>query len=101
MGAGLSHAPIDPRNSRERYVFFSFPHIAIDEEGNLGKIYRPGRAGESAACGALLTALNLFQVTLSTPPPPLSAIAFRILTLLFTQLQKPHAYVKHVCTCML
>ena len=67
MGAGLSHAPIDSSSSRERYVFFSFPHIAIDDEGNLGKIHRPGRAGESAACGALLTALNLFQ---ACPPLP-------------------------------
>ena len=70
MGAGLSHAPIDSSSSRERYVFFSFPHIAIDDEGNLGKIHRPGRAGESAACGALLTALSLFQARPAPPSPP-------------------------------
>lgn len=79
MGAGLSHAPIDPSSSRERYVFFSYPHIAIDDEGNLGKIHRPGRAGESAACGALLTALSLFQARSSPTSPqlltPLSSCA--------------------------
>lgn len=61
MGAGLSHAPIDPATKRERYVFFSFPHVAVDDEGNVGKIHRPGRPGESAACGALITALGAFQ----------------------------------------
>jgi hypothetical protein len=61
MGAGLSHAPIDPKTGREKYVFFSFPHIAVDDEGNVGSIYRPGREGASAACGALITALKAFQ----------------------------------------
>jgi Limiting CO2-inducible proteins B/C beta carbonyic anhydrases len=61
MGAGLSHAPIDPATGRERYVFFSFPHVAVDNEGNVGKIFRPGRKGESAACGALITALGAFK----------------------------------------
>ena len=61
MGAGLSHAPIDQATKRESYVFFSFPHVAVDDDGNVGKIHRPGRPGESAACGALITALGAFQ----------------------------------------
>ncbi len=46
---------------RERYVFFSFPHIAIDAEGNVGSISRPGRAGRSCACGALAKCLGEFK----------------------------------------
>ena len=42
---------------RERYVFFSFPHIGIDDSGEVGAISRPGRAKVSHACGALLKAL--------------------------------------------
>jgi hypothetical protein len=45
---------------KERYVFFSFPHIAIDSEGKIGAIARPNRPGASAACGALIkTMLDL------------------------------------------
>jgi hypothetical protein len=43
---------------RERYVFFSFPHIGIDEGGEVGAISRPGRAKKSCACGALAKCLN-------------------------------------------
>lgn len=43
---------------RERYVFFSFPHIGIDENGEVGAISRPGRAKKSCACGALAKCLN-------------------------------------------
>ena len=50
--AGLSHSPVAVDDGRERYVFFSFPHIAVDEAGNIGAIYRPGRPGRSCACGA-------------------------------------------------
>jgi len=58
MGAGLSHSPVE--NGKERYVFFSFPHIAIDSEGKIGAIARPNRPGASAACGALIkTMLDL------------------------------------------
>lgn len=57
--AGFSHAPT--HDGKERYVFFSFPHIAIDSEGKVGAISRPGRAGPSSACGALIGALGQFQ----------------------------------------
>jgi len=56
--AGLSHAPVCPDTGRERYVFFSFPHIAIDAAGHVGHISRPGRAQASHACGALLKVMG-------------------------------------------
>jgi Limiting CO2-inducible proteins B/C beta carbonyic anhydrases len=46
---------------KERYVFFSFPHIAIDSTGEVGAISRPGRPGASSACGALKAALGEVQ----------------------------------------
>lgn len=57
MGAGLSHSPVC-NGGRERYVFFSFPHIAIDSSGEVGAIARPGRPKQSCACGALLKCLG-------------------------------------------
>jgi len=58
IGAGLSHSPICESSGRERYVFFTFPHIAIDSEGTVGNISRPGRSGTSCACGALVKCLS-------------------------------------------
>lgn len=52
FSAAHHHAPID--NGRERYVYFALPHIAIDEHGEIGVCYRPGRPGTSGACGALI-----------------------------------------------
>lgn len=57
MAAGLSHAPVSRTSGKERYVFFSFPHISIDAKGEVGAISRPGRPGMSCACGALKAAL--------------------------------------------
>jgi hypothetical protein len=57
--AGFSHAP--NMDGKERYVFFSFPHIGICSEGEVGQIHRPGRSGASSACGALIGALGQFQ----------------------------------------
>uniref|UniRef100_A0A6U2J374 Limiting CO2-inducible protein B/C beta carbonyic anhydrase domain-containing protein n=1 Tax=Chlamydomonas euryale TaxID=1486919 RepID=A0A6U2J374_9CHLO len=57
MGAGLSHSPTC-NAGREKYVFFSFPHIAIDGKGEVGAITRPGRDGKSCACGALAKCLG-------------------------------------------
>mmetsp|Transcript_4823 Transcript_4823/g.8376 ORF Transcript_4823/g.8376 Transcript_4823/m.8376 type:complete len:470 (+) Transcript_4823:45-1454(+) len=50
--AGLSHSPVCPEG-KERYVFFSLPHIGIDSDGTVGAISRPGRVGAGSACGAL------------------------------------------------
>jgi hypothetical protein len=58
MGACLSHSPISGPTGKEKYVFFSFPHIAIDSTGDVGAITRPGRTGKSCACGALAKALG-------------------------------------------
>lgn len=52
---------------KERYVFFSFPHIAIDSDGKIGAIARPNRPGASAACGALIkTMLDLKEEGVDT-----------------------------------
>lgn len=54
--AAHHHAPnID---GRERYVYFAFPHIAIDEHGTLGNCRRTGRQALSQACGALIKILQ-------------------------------------------
>ena len=52
-----SHAPISRSSGKERYVFFSMPHISIDAKGRVGAISRPGRPGVGCACGALAKAL--------------------------------------------
>lgn len=59
--AGLSHAPCSQTTGREKYVFFSFPHISIDSQARQGVISRPGRRGDSCACGALKGALDAIQ----------------------------------------
>jgi len=51
--AAHHHAP--DTDGIERYVYFAFPHIAIDEQGIPGNCWRPGRQKISHACGALLT----------------------------------------------
>ncbi|GAB4823828.1 hypothetical protein N2152v2_010874 [Parachlorella kessleri] len=58
VGAGLSHSPVCETSGKERYVFFSFPHIGIDSKGVVGNISRPGRSGMSCACGAVIKALG-------------------------------------------
>lgn len=57
LKAGFSHSPICSGSGKERYVFFSFPHIAVDATGKVGAISRPGRPSESCACGALAASL--------------------------------------------
>ncbi len=42
-------------------MFFAFPHIAINSEGEMGALSRPGRPKQSCACGALLAILNAFK----------------------------------------
>ncbi|KAL4439983.1 hypothetical protein ABPG75_002984 [Micractinium tetrahymenae] len=56
MGAGFSHSPVCGTTGKERYVFFSFPHISINSCGEVGPMSRPGRPGQSCACGALIKA---------------------------------------------
>jgi uncharacterized protein YlzI (FlbEa/FlbD family) len=53
--AFISHAPnVD---GKERYVFYAFSHIAIDENENMGVCKRKGLE-KSHACGALCHFLN-------------------------------------------
>ncbi|MDH4361975.1 MAG: hypothetical protein OEW33_14730 [Nitrospirota bacterium] len=54
--AAHHHAPNS--EGTERYVYFAFPHIAIDENGVPGNCRRPGRHEMSHACGALLNVLQ-------------------------------------------
>jgi len=54
--AAHHHAPNS--DGTERYVYFAFPHIAIDENGIAGNCRRAGRQEMSHACGALLNVLQ-------------------------------------------
>ena len=65
--AGLSHAPISNElNTREKYLFFSYPHIAIHptciENNGLGMVMRSGQLNPSFACGALVKCLNELKI---------------------------------------
>ena len=51
LSAAMHHAPnVD---GKERYVYYALPHIAIDDEVQVGQCCRTGREGKSVACGAL------------------------------------------------
>lgn len=56
IGAGLSHAPKPEGSTREKYIFFSFPHVAVNAAGEVGEVSRESRP-HSHACGALLAVL--------------------------------------------
>jgi len=47
----LGHTPMI--DSIGRFVFYAMPHIAISEEGEIGKVYREGIQQVSHACGSL------------------------------------------------
>lgn len=44
-------------------MFMSFPHISVNALGDVGPISRPGRPGQSCACGALNAALSDLKAT--------------------------------------
>jgi len=50
MKAFISHAP--KVDDRERYIYYAFSHVGIDENGNIGVCSRRG-IEKSHACGAL------------------------------------------------
>ena len=54
--AAQDHAPVE--RGRERYVYIAMPHIGVGPAGELGLCHRPGRAGPSSACGALVALLD-------------------------------------------
>lgn len=51
LTAAMHHAPVV--EGKERYVYYALPHIAIDDEVQVGFCKRTGRDGKSVACGAL------------------------------------------------
>jgi hypothetical protein len=56
LKAAMHHAPrVD---SKERYVYYVIPHIAINEEGKTGFCKRKGIKEDSSACGALCLFLD-------------------------------------------
>jgi hypothetical protein len=55
INAALSHAPSD--EGRKHIVVYAMPHIAIDGDGTIGLVHRPGLSEPSTACGSL-TALR-------------------------------------------
>ena len=61
--AGLSHAPCD--QDREKYLFISYPHIALHPTSEinhgLGIVRRCGQVNTSYACGALIKCLEELQ----------------------------------------
>ena len=52
LAAAINHAPIE--DGRRRFVIYAIAHIAIDAEGTIGLVERPGIPGPSSACGALV-----------------------------------------------
>lgn len=52
LSAALSHAPAG--FERQRYLFFTLPHVGLGEDGELGVCVRPGQSTPSPACGALI-----------------------------------------------
>lgn len=60
IGAGLSHSPVCSSTGKERYVFFSYPHVGIHptKADALGFVTRKGREEYGTACGALIKCLN-------------------------------------------
>jgi hypothetical protein len=56
LAAAIHHAPID--DGRRRFVIYAMAHIAIDAEGTIGQVERPGIPEPSSACGALVAFRN-------------------------------------------
>ena len=82
LKAAMQHAPIVA--GRERYVFYALPHLAIDEEGQLGVCTRKGRKDPSPACGALHVILDELKskelsLTMDNNDTELSLIRIRLL----------------------
>ena len=53
-GFSAAHQHSPRVHGRERYLYIVMPHMAIGSDGTMGLCYRPGRAGVSSACGALV-----------------------------------------------
>jgi hypothetical protein len=57
----IAYMPTHLQDGKEHYVFFAFPHVAINSAGEVGVISRPGQPRTSCACGALAKALSQFK----------------------------------------
>ncbi len=86
-------------------MFFAFPHIAINSEGEVGAITRPGRPKKSCACGALQKVRrweprvtpSASLVQLPDPTTPNTAAATSILHGLHALLLHWDAWLSLVC----
>ncbi len=56
FAAAHAHAPV--HGGKERYVYLSFTHIGIGDDGEQGFCMRPGRKAASVACGALVQLMD-------------------------------------------
>lgn len=52
FAAAIQHAPTE--NGRWHFVVYAMAHIAIDADGTVGRVERPGVQEPSSACGALV-----------------------------------------------
>ena len=59
LAAAIHHAPIE--DDRRRFIIYAMAHIAIDADGMIGLVERPGLAEQSSACGALVAFRNELQ----------------------------------------
>jgi hypothetical protein len=56
IDAALSHAPT--HGGLKHIVVYAMPHIAIDGDGTIGRVHRPGLSEPSTACGSLTALRN-------------------------------------------
>jgi len=71
--AAMSHAP--QVTTHPHYLFLAMPHIAIDENGEVGKVSRTGITKKSHACGALVGLLEEMKESgLGADAPPLDLL---------------------------
>jgi len=56
--AAMSHAPEVAVGDSQKFVFTVAPHVAVDENGNIGAVKRIGISATSSACGALIAFNN-------------------------------------------
>lgn len=52
LAAAIHHSPVE--GGRRRFVIYAMAHIAIDADGTIGRVERPGIPEPSSACGALV-----------------------------------------------
>jgi hypothetical protein len=59
FAAAIQHAPTE--NGRRHFVVYAMAHIAIDADGTVGRVERPGVQEPSSACGALVALRDELQ----------------------------------------